>query len=1250
MSRYYQRPENALKKANEFIDVGKPTRALDALYEVIKNRRNRVNTYSEKILEPIMLQYLSLCVDLKKPYVAKEGLYQYKAMVQLTNVASLETVVRKYLKLSEEKTEAARLKSKSNVEEIDDLDNLATPEGLLLSAVSGEDAQDRTDRAILTPWVKFLWESYRQCLDLLRTNARVEKLYHEVAQQGFKFCLKYGRKTEFRKLCDNLRQHLTHIIKQQQHGGQSPQAINLSSPESLGANLETRLAQLDAAIVMELWQEAYKAIEDIHGLMILSSRKLAKPHILANYYQKLALVFSKAGNFLFHAAALLKLFLLSKEQKKNLTKEESARMACQVLVAVLCSPLPTAHPEFDRFVETEKDAMDKTMRLATLLGLTVPPTRASLIKDLSRLNVVSCVPPQLQDLYQRLEVDFDPLHLCEHVQQTINYIQSTDSMKNLVQYIPPLKKLTLTRLLKEIGQVYQTIEFTRLVEIAKFTTPFDLERIIVNAARHIDMQVRIDQRTHSLHFGTDLTESTREDVSEGPTLQLMPSEQIRTHLIEMSNIVNAASRSVDPQHIKDRNAKLRKQIHHSYHLTAQREHQKILERQKLIEDKKEYLETISHKREMEERKAIEETQKAARVAEERRLTIEAAEREKRRRENELKTVQQRIARDRIEALSQTPIGQKIIAKIDEDDLHKMNVDELMAKQVEELEKQRLEQQQLLKSQSKKLDHLERAKRLAEVPLLEEHYEKTKVEAKSAWETRENERIAKLLEERKNNIHHRDRFMRMKDDFNEFVAILDKSRTETYKEKMKEFESTLSVERKKRLAERKEKRKVERKQKWIIQQEEEKDREEKEKERKIREKEEKEKEEKRKAEEKIEKERQAKLDKIAEKQRQKEKEIEEKLKGSKQESAPESAADTGKWRPSGGGGGWREREQAKKEQWNAPARDDDRRLKSPDREPRDSWRGKETRDSPGLGGGGGWRERQAERDRHGEKDKDDFRRGPPGRDASPRGFGRDDRRPPPRDDRWSRDRDDDRRPPPRDFRDDDRGPRDRFDRGPRDRDLSPPRRGPPPRDLSPRRGSPPRRGPPRDLSPRRGSPPRRGPPRDLSPRRGSPPRRGPPRDLSPRRGSPPRRGPPRDLSPRRGSPPRRGPPPRDRDLSPRGGRGPPPRDLSPRGRGPPRDLSPRRGPPRDEKPWGRDRFDDDRRGPPPPRDRDDADSWRRGGGGGGPPADSWRNSPRDAPPSRGGRDEPPKGRDDPPKDRERDRKGDDDGWAKVVKKK
>ena len=44
--------------------------------------------------------------------------------------------------------------------EVDDLDNLATTEMIMLSAVSGEGAQDRSDRTVFMPLVKFLWESY----------------------------------------------------------------------------------------------------------------------------------------------------------------------------------------------------------------------------------------------------------------------------------------------------------------------------------------------------------------------------------------------------------------------------------------------------------------------------------------------------------------------------------------------------------------------------------------------------------------------------------------------------------------------------------------------------------------------------------------------------------------------------------------------------------------------------------------------------------------------------------------------------------------------------------------------------------------------------------------------------------------------------------------------------------------------------------------------------------------------------------
>lgn len=71
--------------------------------------------------------------------------------------------------------------------------------------------------------------------------------------QAYQFCLKYNRKTEFRKLCDKLRKHLEDIAKL------PAQTVNvsLSNPETQQYNLETRLCQLDYAIQMELWQVSY---------------------------------------------------------------------------------------------------------------------------------------------------------------------------------------------------------------------------------------------------------------------------------------------------------------------------------------------------------------------------------------------------------------------------------------------------------------------------------------------------------------------------------------------------------------------------------------------------------------------------------------------------------------------------------------------------------------------------------------------------------------------------------------------------------------------------------------------------------------------------------------------------------------------------------------------------------------------------------------------------------------------------------
>lgn len=72
----------------EFIEVGKEGRALDTLQEVFRNKKYSY-TWSESIMEPIMLKYLELCVELKKSHIAKEGLFQYRNMFQLVRTLLL---------------------------------------------------------------------------------------------------------------------------------------------------------------------------------------------------------------------------------------------------------------------------------------------------------------------------------------------------------------------------------------------------------------------------------------------------------------------------------------------------------------------------------------------------------------------------------------------------------------------------------------------------------------------------------------------------------------------------------------------------------------------------------------------------------------------------------------------------------------------------------------------------------------------------------------------------------------------------------------------------------------------------------------------------------------------------------------------------------------------------------------------------------------------------------------------------------
>ena len=90
------------------------------------------------------------------------------------------------------------------------------------------------------------------------------------------------------------------------------------------------------------------------------------------------------------------------------------------------------------------------------------------------------------------------------------------------------------------------------------------------------MQIRVDHRTRTVHFGSDLSGAQSYNNMEGPHLQDMPSEQIRQQLMQMLEVLDKSLTTIHPDKIKIENNALRQKIVEAYHASKQRDHQRIL--------------------------------------------------------------------------------------------------------------------------------------------------------------------------------------------------------------------------------------------------------------------------------------------------------------------------------------------------------------------------------------------------------------------------------------------------------------------------------------------------------------------------------------------------------------------------------------------------------------------------------------------------------------------------------------------------
>jgi len=832
----HTRPENVLKRAQELIGVGQQQAALSILHEHVTSKRTRNSTIAA--LEPVMLLFVELCVELRKGKSAKDGLYNYKNTSQNTNVATIELVFRRFIELAEQKVTEAQAKADevsaqgtsgesadASLANVTDLEATETPESILLSTVSGEQSKDRTDRAIVTPWLKFLWETYRTVLDIFKNNARLEVMYQTTAHQAFQFCMKYTRKTEFRRLCELLRNHLQTAAKY----SQQVHAINLSDPETLQRHLDTRFMQLNVAVELELWQEAFKSVEDIHTLLSLSRRQ-PKNSMMANYYEKLTRIFLVSENYLFHAAAWSRYYNLltlsarqvaagasKKDNPANIGDADLSKAASFVLLSALSIPVISTSRSRGALIDVDAARSTKNTRLTNLLGMSTPPTRSILFKDALNKDILQRARPEIRNLYNILETDFHPKVICEKVSPILSQIGADEDLK---KYVMPLQQVILTRLFQQLSQVYTDVKLQDVLALAQFPDPFQvstatIEKFIMNGCKKGDLSIRIDHSTGILTFDSDVFSSAKAmhpgsgagsaetDASSVQRLQSTPAEIVRSQLSRLSKALYIAVQYVDPSFNEDRQ-KLRLAALKRAEAGAEKEHAELIARREAIQKKKETALNEQAARQREEEQKKRTRQQELQAAESARLAQETKEREERRLQAERKRLQREEAEKQLNELKKGVKGVDISnIDIDELDSGRIRMIKLQA-----LEKEKNEVGEKLRIAGKRIDHLERAYRQEEIKHLPDDFAAQRERDLKAYEESKAETLAAAEQKHKEEVALKHRLSRLVPRYEDFKRTVTAERHADFEKRRKAAERDLNAQMDKRRREFRERRAAE----------------------------------------------------------------------------------------------------------------------------------------------------------------------------------------------------------------------------------------------------------------------------------------------------------------------------------------------------------------------------------------------------------------------------------------------------------
>lgn len=701
--KHRSNPEAVLNKARDTVKLGDHEDAWNIISEYLSSRNKRG---WRQAADDMMQVFVELCVQLRKS--PKDGFIQYRHHCSTLHLDSLERNLRLLVDLAQQRGEKDY---KELLEEFEDQD-------MTLPAVKKEFSK----RQFGLPYLKYQWSVYRCVLDVLRNNQKLDPLYQETVRCAIRFCVAHERTSEYRKLCDVCRKHLNWIFEHQTPG---KNYVEIGTQCILSIYLNTRFELLENATKLQLWQEAYRLITDIHILRQRSDATL-DPALEKSYYQKLSQIFIGSDNMVLHAYSLIRSFVIQRDEfereeagevikrKKGEdapTEDDIKSLAMMCLLSVCATPPPRCRSQ--TIGPPLNFSEDKFRLMCDKLNFYARPNQHNLIKQLEQEDIYDLLNENFSRIRQIMLENHSPLNLCSEVVRVMDAI--IDANPELDVYMEPMKKAAARKLVISVSQMYKVITFERLQQMFfEGWQQSDVEKLLLEMTEEGSIWCRLSHmhgtcnfrapdrlsrntfmRTYFSKLSSTVAAMKVSELRNEPDLRHSFFDKVRSLTTEDEKIVAGRIVTVEEQ---------RKKHDHTERFKNYLKHQKrIHEKKAKIDEREAKKAELAMKKQMQAKSKEKENQAA-----------EAAAMAKNQAKRQLRIVS-KLSKTKVKARTKD-VTKKLqqILNADTEDTSKAAIDAIAVEYLtQNKEAQEAEYQEYLK----RFDYFVRACRLEEIPLL-----------------------------------------------------------------------------------------------------------------------------------------------------------------------------------------------------------------------------------------------------------------------------------------------------------------------------------------------------------------------------------------------------------------------------------------------------------------------------------------------------------------------------------------------------